>query len=376
MSFFRSRLPSKLQSFKTAIFLTTTCFITADENNALDTVAESNEKVTTNALKQLELAPVTRLACGSCYKPTSKNAAVWETITKTKPQLFLFMGDNVYADTEDMDKMKASYAKLLNNTSYQEFTKVHKILPTWDDHDYGKNDAGVEYPMKKESQQIFLDTFGFKTDHPARKQAGIYHSYFQGPEGQRLQVINLDTRYHRSALERKKIGKRKSYVPSTNPDATMLGSKQWKWLETELNKQADLRIIVSSIQVITEDHRFEKWANIPTERKKFFALLKSTNAKNVVLLSGDRHLAELAVIKPEESGLDHDLVEMTSSGMTHAGAWSDKNRHRVEGSYFKGKNFGTIDIDWKHLGKPKVTLSIQILGEPEPKVFKSKVIQF
>jgi len=178
------------------------------------------------------------------------------------------MGDNIYADTNDIDLMKAKYDQLIKRPSFRQFSEKSKVLATWDDHDYGKNDVGEEYPQKKESQQVFLDAFNFTQDHPARKQAGIYHSYYQGPEGKRLQIINLDTRYNRSPLKYKKLGKSKAYIPNTAPNTTILGEAQWKWLEQELLKPADLRIIVSSIQIITVDHHFEKWSNIPAERKR------------------------------------------------------------------------------------------------------------
>lgn len=319
---------------------------------------------------------INRIACGSCYRATSKNKEVWSIIAADNPQLFLFMGDNIYADTRDMEKMKKSYAQLNNLPSYQKFSSERPVLPIWDDHDYGENDAGKDYPKKVESQQIFLDHYNFPKDHPARKQAGIYHSYYSGPEGKRLQVINLDTRYHRSNLKQKKIGKLKAYLPTDDPNATLLGAEQWKWLENELNKPADMRIIVSSIQIITVNHRYEKWANMPTERKRFFQLLKKTQTKNLILLSGDRHLAEFSQIKPDESGLDFPLIEMTSSGLTHANAWDNGNSHRIEDSYFNKRNYGTIDIDWTTLDKPKVTLQIMKLGDQDAEIFRKKVIQF
>ena len=314
--------------------------------------------------------PVTRIACGSCYKPKA-DRGIWPVIASTDPQLFLFMGDNVYADTEDMDRMRQSYAELLDRPDFAAFRDKVTILPVWDDHDYGENDAGADYPKRRESQQVFLDTFQFPADHPARRTPGIYHSYTQGPEGKRLQVILLDTRYFRSALERPRVNGRRTYVPNNDPKATMLGEAQWKWLESELRKPADLRLIVSSIQIITTEHRFEKWANLPLERQRLFDLLKSTGANNVILLSGDRHLAEFARISAKESGLPDDLTELTASGMTHAGAPNDQNRHRI-GERYPGTNFGTLAIDWD--ADPRsVTLAIR---DEKARVIQEETVRF
>ena len=314
--------------------------------------------------------PITRIACGSCYKPKA-DQGIWPVIASTKPELFLFMGDNVYADTEDMEVMRRDYAELTERPDFIEFRKAIPILPIWDDHDYGLNDAGADYPKRKESQQVFLDVFRFPADHPARATPGVYHSSMAGPEGKRLQVILLDTRYFRSALDCPRVNGRKTYVPNNDPKATMLSEAQWKWLESELRKPADLRLIVSSIQIITTEHRFEKWEKLPHERKRLFALLKNTEANRVILLSGDRHLAEFARITGKESGLPHELLELTSSGLTHAGAPNDPNRHRI-GERYPGLNFGTLAIDWTPKS-PVVTLAIR---DHEAKVIQEETVNF
>lgn len=289
--------------------------------------------------------PITRVAAGSCYKPTQDDNGIWETIAKTDPQLFLFMGDNIYGDTEDMGVLKEKYNELTEHPGFQQFRSKIPIIPTWDDHDYGANDAGKNYPKREESQKIFLDTFDFPADHPARQTPGIYHSTTLGPKGQELQIITLDTRYFRSDLKPGRLKGRKAWLPDPDPAKTLLGEAQWEWLETELKKPAALRLIVSSIQVITTEHRFEKWANLPLERQKFLTLLAETNPGPTILLSGDRHCGEIARLPRTETNLPFDLYEMTSSGLTHAGAPEDSNSHRI-GPFTSDINFGTLEIDW------------------------------
>ena len=95
----------------------------------------------------------------------------------------------------------------------------------------------------------------------------------------------------------------------------MLGDTQWAWLEQQLIVPARLRIFVSSIQVVAQDHGFEKWMNFPLERERLYKLLKDTKAARVVALSGDRHLAELSMM---DAGLGYPLYDLTSSGLTEA----------------------------------------------------------
>lgn len=299
---------------------------------------------------------ITRIACGSCYKPERDNG-IWEVIGAENPQAFLFMGDNIYADTTDPGVMKEKYQRLIDLPDYANFSKKVPVLPIWDDHDYGKNDAGREYPMKEESARMFFDTFNFPADHEARKTPGVYHSKILGPQGQRVQIIMLDTRTFRSGLPKKKINRRSTYIPQTGPDTTMLGETQWKWLEAQLKKPAELRLIVSSIQILATAHRFEKWGNMPDERTRFFQLLAKSGSTPTVLFSGDRHLAEVCRLPKSSSKIPFDLHELTASGMTHAGAPDDPDPLRIKGTYTRKSNYGLIDIAWQK-SKPTVTLGI------------------
>jgi alkaline phosphatase D len=297
--------------------------------------------------------PLSRIAFGSCAHQ-DRPQPIWEAIVGTKPELFLFLGDNIYADTADMKVLRARYAKLAALPGYRKLRKTCPVLATWDDHDYGFNDSGSEYPKKRESQQVFLDFFGVPKDSPRRKRAGVYHAAVFGPAGKRVQVILLDTRYHRSPLK-KGAGRRGGpYVPNTAPGATILGAEQWKWLAEQLRLPAEVRLIVSSIQVVAEDHGYEKWMNFPRERQRLFKLLADTKAAGVVFLSGDRHLAELSVMDGE---VGYPLFDLTSSGLNMAApGWRmpERNRHRVA-TMTSGNNFGMVRIDWDR-PEPRLTL--------------------
>ncbi len=301
--------------------------------------------------------PITRLACGSCYK-AHRDKGIFKTIAAEQAQLFLFMGDNIYGDSEDEEVMREKYRQLNAQPDYAAFKEQVPVLATWDDHDYGRNDAGRDFTFKESSARLFFEAFDFPQDHEARKSPGIYHSKILGPTGKRLQLIFLDTRSFRSPLIQVKKNRRKTYLPQKSPEATMLGKAQWAWLASELQKPADLRLIISSVQILATDHRFEKWANLPNERARFFKLLRDLNVGPTVLLSGDRHLGEVARLFHHQCGLPFDLYELTSSGMTHAGAPEDPWAGRIPNTYTKHINYGLIDITWTGK-KPIVSLSLK-----------------
>jgi len=306
---------------------------------------------------------VTRVSFGSCHK-TGRNEQIWERVADTKPQLFLFMGDNVYADTEDMKEMREAYAKLNETPEYRAMRKATQVLAMWDDHDYGANDAGREFPMRKQSRDIQLDAFAVPKEAPVRKREGLYQSYTYGEKGKRLQIILLDTRYFRSPLQKKG----KTYIPVKGKDVTMLGEAQWKWLEKELSEPAELRILVSSIQILNDGHRFEKWGNMPEERERLIQLLdKKGVSKHSLLLSGDRHMSEFSRMTREGKP---DLWEVTSSGMTHGGGgYADKNPWGI-GKRYASRSFGSLQIEWAK----KLSLTLK-LHDNDGNVVREQVVK-
>lgn len=303
-------------------------------------------------------SPLTRIAIGSCAREDQPQP-IWEHILDAKPELFLFTGDNIYGDSHDMTVLKAKYDKLAAIPGFAKLRKQMPILATWDDHDYGLNDGGADFAERAASQKLFLDFWSEPADSPRRKQEGVYDAKVFGPTGKRMQIILLDTRYHRSPLKLKAkdepgIGR---YTKNEDLDATMLGAAQWQWLEAQLKQPAELRLIVSSVQVVAEDHGFEKWMNFPRERERLFKLIRDTKASGVLFISGDRHLAELSVMNGE---VGYPLYDLTASGINNANqSWRfpEFNRRRVM-TMNKGDHFGFITINWNE-ADPRIALQIR-----------------
>jgi alkaline phosphatase D len=295
---------------------------------------------------------VTRIAFGSCVDQ-DKPVPIFDAMAAAKPDLLVLLGDNMYADLDKKvqvtpDVIREKYALMNKVPGFAKLKATCPVVGTWDDHDYGKNDAGVEWEHKDEAQAAFLDFFGVAKDDPRRKRKGIYHAEVYGPPGKRVQVILLDTRYFRSPIKKAPFDPKtrvSACIPNTDPDATFLGADQWKWLEEQLKKPAEVRLLASSIQVVSDDHPFEKWANIPREREKLYAHINSTKAQGVIVLSGDRHLAEVSL---DTKAIGYPLYDATSSGFNQAAKnWREPeaNAKRLAAMPY-GNNFGFITIDW------------------------------
>jgi alkaline phosphatase D len=299
--------------------------------------------------------PLSRLCFGSCARQT-KAQPIWDAILAKQPELFVFLGDNIYADTTDPAEMAACYQALAAKPGFARLRDSVPIRAMWDDHDYGANDSGQAYRMKDEARRQFCDFWGESADSPRRSQeGGVYASYLFGPPGQRVQLILPDLRWNKTevsppggylALATKYIaakmtgrGARGAYKPVADPGATMLGAAQWAWLERQFQEPADLRIIGSSLQALSRGTGWEAWDLFPHEQSRLETLIGA--AGNVVLLSGDVHYAELT--KAERPGAA-PLWELTSSGLTEVWPNLPPNDRRV--ATYRGRNFGLIDIDW------------------------------
>ena len=292
--------------------------------------------------------PLQHILFGSCLD-THEHAMLDRTLT-LPCDLFLFLGDNVYADKGGggIPFMREKYDLLKSSRFFTGLRAKAPLLATWDDHDFGVNDGGADFPLKREAQTEFWNWLDEPADSPQRKQEGVYHSRVFGPEGQRVQVILLDTRFFRSPL--KKVPKDQamlggSHVPDDDATKTLLGSAQWQWLEAQLRQPAELRLIASSIQFAPEAHGGESWANLPREQQRFIDLIQATRANGVIFLSGDRHWCEFSKIDVPGG---YPLHDFTASAMTqkHPRGTPTPNKNRFLPKTYHQANVGALHIEW------------------------------
>lgn len=304
--------------------------------------------------------PLTRIAFGSCADQ-AKPQPIWDAVLAYKPDLFIFMGDNVYGDfnTADAANLRRAYDLASDISGYTRLRQEIPHLAVWDDHDYGLNDGGADFAHKAVAKDLFLQFWNVPAGDVRRSRDGLYTASIIGPPGMRVQIILLDVRWFRSPLkptdQRGAPGKER-YLPDPDPAKTMLGAQQWEWLAAELRKPAELRLLVSSTQVLAEGHGWERWGNFPLERQKLIDTIRDSGAKGVVLLSGDRHVG--ALYRETAPGL-YPLYEVTSSGLNMV-YWAAKEPgpNRL-GPLYAAANFGIADVDW---WERKLTLALRDEG--------------
>ncbi len=284
-----------------------------------------------------------KIAFGSCNKTNLPNR-LWDDVMATKPDLWIWGGDNIYADTDDAIKLREMYQDQNRIPGYQELKGQVPIIGTWDDHDYGKNDGGTEFIAKKESEQEFFNFMGVSKEDPIRKQQGVYSAHEYKQTNGSIKILVLDTRYFRTPLTSDPSLK-KRFKPNVYGEGALLGEVQWQWLESELkNSLADFNVIVSSIQFLSKEHGFECWGNFPHEVERLEKLLVASRARGVIILSGDRHISEFS--RTTVPGMDYPLIDFTSSGLTHVYSRfkGEPNAYRV-GAVVAKESFGLLQFD-------------------------------
>lgn len=310
----------------------------------------------------LNQAP-TKLAFASCFDQ-DQDASAWTQIQSQNPDLMIMMGDNVYASKPNKKPILEQYIKLEKLAPYKKIRETVPFLATWDDHDYGVSDGDNSNPDKEEARKAFTYHYPYIRDSTLLDQPGIFHSKILGGvkegRGRRarvtpsLHVIMLDTRWNKTPWTKvpSADGTFQVITQSNEKKETILGDTQWEWLEDQLQIPTDFKIIVSSMQVLAEEHGYERWGHFPKEKQKLLNLIAKSKTKNLVILSGDRHFASHSKVEIPGWG---SLYEMTSSPLnTPKGNITELEKIYLSDIYVK-ENYGIAEFDWN-----KKTASFEI----------------
>lgn len=304
-----------------------------------------------SAASATPVAPVSRVALMSCIHQ-ARPAPALDHVLAYDPQVAIFAGDNVYGDVTGpaMAELAAAYDLAGTRPALAALRSNRAVMPIWDDHDYGVNDGGADFPHKAAAKALFLKFWQIEAGDPRWMRPGLHHAAVFGPEGRRLQVILMDLRSFRTALHPAPQGTAipggGRYLPA-GPGARMLGEDQWAWLADCFRQPAELRLVVSSVQLVADGHGWEGWSRMPDERARFWRLIRDTGAGGVVLLSGDRHLGAIYRRAAGPDGPPYPVTELTSSSVNlpNLAIVDEPGPNRLT-PIWPLENWGRIDIDW------------------------------
>jgi alkaline phosphatase D len=282
-----------------------------------------------------------RIAIGGCMVYTPGGTALGD-IALQQPDVMLWLGDNIYADTTDIAAMRALYDQLGANPRFAALRNSVEMMAIWDDHDFGGDNVNSTYPKREESKAEFLRFWRAAADDPRWEQPGVYSAKTFGEGDRRVQVILLDNRYNLDPWD----------YEGRDPGAQVLGEEQWAWLKARLEEPATIRIIGSGVQVVQDydiSTAWEGWGDSPLQRERLFSLIRGLGVPGVVFVSGDMHFAELSRHTDDAAALGYPTYDLSGAGLDRQetedeGRWH--NPYRVGGLLNTARKHGMIEIDW------------------------------
>ncbi len=291
-------------------------------------------------LMRLSDEPLTSFVFGSCNRSTYSQA-YWPTIAKDNAPLWIWMGDNIYADNTTMVERQGLYSSLKANAYYKAFRTNTAIIGTWDDHDFWENDRDGSFPDKQQSKLCAMDFLDIAPDRVADHE-GIYQSYLFGSEGRRTKVILLDLRFN--------------MVQQRGKPSSLLGERQWEWLKSEIGRNDYELLVIGSSQNVLNTSGPQAWASFPAERSYLYQWLAPLS-QPVLFLSGDRHHGDFSKYQIGSKLGGKTIYEFMSSGLTHSNPIGRSNPNRI-GQSVRRKNYGLVRIDWTET-VPKLLLQLK-----------------
>lgn len=275
-----------------------------------------------------------RLAFGSCAKYALDPVQdIWRVIDDHHPDMFAWLGDNIYADSMHPTVFREEYRRQRDVTLLQPLLCRIPQLATWDDHDFSANDGDRHNPIKSQTLAAFNDYWA----NPSAGLNGTPGVFFRHNYGG-VDFFFLDGRYYRD--------------PNSDPDVpgkTMLGRKQLAWLKDELKaSRAPFKMLIAGGGWSqARGPGGDAWSAFTSERNALFDFIRDEGIEGVVLMSGDTHVGELNCI-PWSERQGYDFYDLVASPLAQAGgtSWLERTPEvRIRQVHFSGPNFGIIDFD-------------------------------
>ena len=274
-----------------------------------------------------------RVAFGSCARlARDPEQRIFRIVEAQSPDLFFWLGDNVYADAESTFAFADEYRRQRSVLSLQNVIRRIPQLAIWDDHDFGYNNSDGSFPFKDQSLTAFKQYW----PNPAYGEPGNPGVYFEYSYAG-IDFFFLDGRYHRT--------------PNATPDGPskkFLGDLQTNWLKQRLlASRAPFKVLAcGSGWSMADGPQGDTWAAFKTARDDLFDFIRDRRIGGVVCLSGDSHVGELNCIPCSERG-GYDIYDLVSSPLAQSCdmSWVTQSPEvRMRPVYAGGANVGMLDF--------------------------------
>ncbi|XAH24713.1 alkaline phosphatase D family protein [Xylophilus sp. GW821-FHT01B05] len=255
--------------------------------------------------------PTVRIATGSCAylndgrfdrpgTPYGAGEEIFDCIAAERADLMLWLGDNIYLrepEWTSLEGINQRYRFYREHPALRKLWQASPHVAIWDDHDFGPNDSNATFVNRGWTRAMF-DRYWPTPFAP--QQDGTYGMVSVGD----IDIFMLDDRSSRAP----------DTWPEDDPDKTMFGPTQMRWLQGALlSSRARFKLVAGGSQFWNKTSRFDCLTHYPAEEARLRNWLEARKIPGVVFLSGDRHFAQL--LRIERPGL-YPLYELTTSALT------------------------------------------------------------
>ena len=287
-----------------------------------------------------------RVAFGSCARhQLDAEQAIFASIAAANPDVFFWLGDNIYADSAVDWVFAEDYRRQRGITATWPLMRTVPQLAIWDDHDFGLNNSDSTNPARAASYAAFRNYWA-NPSYGLPDAPGVFFSYAYGG----VDFFMLDGRYYRT--------------PPSEPDGAdkhFLGARQNEWLREGLRaSSAPFKVLACGSGWSSEDGPTgDTWSAFQRERDALFDFIRDEGIEGVFLLSGDTHFGEINCIpRSEQGGYDlYDFVSSPLAQLTGNSFLTQEPEIRIRSAFFRSVNFGLLDFEWEP--EPKVTFTLR-----------------
>jgi alkaline phosphatase D len=274
-----------------------------------------------------------RAALGSCSRLWEQ--PIFGPIAAATPDVFLFLGDNHYANSPDLESLWWFYRRALEVPERAALARTTSTLAIWDDHDFVGNNTDRTSPGRDAALRAFGDYWA----QPAgglSTQPGIFTRVVRGD----VDFFLLDDRYQRD--------------PPGTAGGRILGAMQEAWLLEELRRSSATFHFLASGSIFSATGG-ETWLEYPASRAALFDAIAREGIGGMILLSGDIHRSHLRRIAHPS----YEIPEVVSSPLANTNSTctspgADATQRFCGDS---GRYFATLDVDTT-LADPRVIARI------------------
>lgn len=290
-------------------------------------------------------------AAASCQHYEAGFYAAHRDIAERAPDFMLWLGDYIYegagvvggdatkrihldSEPTTLEQYRNRYARYKSDANLQAAHAACPWFVIWDDHEVENNYAGLLPQVAEEAASFEARRFAAYTawwEHqPVRLSSPTavgeeYRIYRDAKWGELLTLALLDGRQYRSdqACGDAVLNLEPACDESADPSRTMLGDAQETWLVDTLTAstaQWNLignQVVMANATLNGAILNYDQWDGYPVARERLLSSLDSAGVQNLIVITGDIHLAAIAHLRNDDAsvGVEFVTTSISSGGL-------------------------------------------------------------